>query len=80
MREIVTVESITDEILVLRTTKDELYYVDAASGEGLETGDYSIIIYDSDDKVLAGDHYNVTPMLLEQATNKAIEKENNAQF
>ncbi len=61
VREYATVEEITEDYFVVKTTKDETYWIDGAFNDGFEVGGLVLVIYEADGKVAEDDHFKVSP-------------------
>ncbi len=75
VREYATVEEITEDHIAVKTTKDELYWIDAAYDDGFEVGGLVLVIYETDGKAAEGDHFNVTPTSVTRSSTEIIPSE-----
>jgi hypothetical protein len=73
MREYSTVEEVAEDHFVVKTTKDQLYWLDLEYCNGFEVGDFVLVCYDPAQKIEDGDHFTVTPTRVE-ASSTVVEK------
>ena len=73
MREYATVEEVGEGYLVVKTTTDELYQIDAQFDEDFEVGSLVLVVYKPDQKVKDGDRYRVSPLRVEASSTDVVD-------
>lgn len=70
MREFVTLEKVAEDHVLVRTTRGELYRMDASHGEGRAVGDLMLVAYEPADKVANDGAFDVSPKRVESASTR----------